>query len=53
MTAVPHFGFILAAYIAGALVIGVMIAATLIDYASLKKVLARLTARAGTDPDRL
>jgi len=53
MTFVPHFGFILAAYVAGAVVIGAMIATTLLDYANLKKTLARLSAREGTDPDRL
>jgi hypothetical protein len=48
-----HFGFILAAYIAGLVVIGAMIFFTLADYASLKKTLARLAARTGSDSDPL
>jgi heme exporter protein CcmD len=46
-----HFGFILAAYIAGAVILAVMIVLTVFDYASLKKKLARLSARAGAEPD--
>lgn len=53
MTADTHFGFILAAYIAGILVIGGMVIWTLVDYATLKRTLARLAARAGIDTDRL
>jgi hypothetical protein len=48
-----HFGFILAAYIAGAIVIGAMIVFTVADHASLKKTLARLVTRAGSDTDPL
>ena len=53
MTNDPHFGFVVAAYIAGVLVIGGMVIWTLIDYATLKKALARLAAKAGIDTDRL
>jgi heme exporter protein D len=51
MNSDPHFGFILAAYIAGLVVIGAMIFMTVADYASLKKTLARFAARTGSDPD--
>ena len=51
MNSDPHFGFILAAYIAGLVVIGTMIFMTVADYASLKKTLARFAARMGSDPD--
>jgi heme exporter protein CcmD len=51
MNSIDHFGFILAAYIAGVVVIGAMIILTVMDYASLKKRLAQLTARAGTRSD--
>ena len=53
MNSIDHFGFILAAYIAGVLVIGAMIILTVADYASLKKRLAQLTARAGAHSDRV
>jgi heme exporter protein CcmD len=53
MTGDPHFGFILAAYIAGVAVIGGMVVWTLVDYATLKNTLARLAAKAGIDADRL
>jgi heme exporter protein CcmD len=53
MTADPHFGFIVAAYLAGILVIGGMIIWTIVDYATLKKTLARLAAKTGIDTDRL
>ena len=44
---IPYFGFILAAYLVGFTVIAVMIVATLVDYRSLKRQLARLSARTG------
>jgi heme exporter protein CcmD len=47
MTADPHFGFVVAAYLAALVVIAGMIVATLADYASLKKRLERLAARTG------
>ena len=53
MSGVDHFGFILAAYIAGVVVVGAMIVLTLSDYASLKRRLAQLTRRAGANADRL
>lgn len=43
----PYFGFILAAYLIGFAVIGLMILAILIDHAKLKRQLARLSARTG------
>ncbi len=53
MNSVDHFGFILAAYSVGLIVIGGMIVLTIADYASLKKRLAQLTARAGTRSDNV
>ncbi|HEY1735712.1 MAG TPA: heme exporter protein CcmD [Methylovirgula sp.] len=47
----PYFGYIFAAYAVGFTVIALMIAATLIDYRSLKDRLARLTARTGRSID--
>jgi len=38
----PHSGFIIAAYAIGFVVIFAMIAATLIDYRSLKRALAKI-----------
>jgi heme exporter protein CcmD len=43
----PNIGFVIAAYIVALAVIGGMIVATLADYASLKKSLAKLAARTG------
>lgn len=42
----PNSGFVIAAYIVALVVIAGMIIATLADYASLKKSLAKLAARA-------
>jgi hypothetical protein len=53
MNADAHSGFIVAAYIAGVSIIAAMIVLTILDYAILKKTLARLTTRAGTDADRV
>ncbi len=47
----PYFGFIFAAYAIGFTVIAVMIVATLLDYRSLKRQLAKLTARTGRTID--
>jgi heme exporter protein CcmD len=43
----PFFGFILAAYLVGVVVIGGMIIATIVDHRNLKRMLARLSARTG------
>lgn len=43
----PFFGFILAAYSVAFIVIATMIVATLVDYRTLKRTLARLSARTG------
>lgn len=43
----PFFGFILAAYLVGFVVIGGMIVATIVDHRNLKRMLARLSARTG------
>jgi heme exporter protein CcmD len=51
MTADPNFGFVVAAYAVALIVIGGMILATIADYLSLKKSLARLAARAGSAID--
>jgi hypothetical protein len=45
----PHWGFILAAYIVTALVIGGMTVKILVDYRSLRQALGRMV---GTSPDR-
>jgi heme exporter protein CcmD len=50
MTADPKFAFVFAAYLVAFAVIAGMIVATLADYASLKKQLERLTARASHAP---
>ncbi len=47
----PYFGFIFAAYAIGFTVIAVMIGAALLDYRSLKRQLAKLTARTGRSVD--
>jgi heme exporter protein CcmD len=47
----PYFGFIFAAYAIGFSVIACMIVATLVDYRSLKRQLARLSARTGRSLD--
>jgi len=52
MNTQAHFGFILAAYIAGAVILAAMIFLTVADYATLKKKLVRLSARAGAEADR-
>jgi heme exporter protein CcmD len=44
MTAVPHLGFIVAAYALSGLVVVAMIASILMDYRALKAALARLEA---------
>ncbi|PNG27583.1 heme exporter protein CcmD [Methylocella silvestris] len=51
MTQDPHFLYIVAAYALGFVVIGAMILSILIDYASLKRALARFPQRAN-DPER-
>jgi len=43
----PNSGFVIAAYIVALVVIAGMIVATIADYASLKKSLAKLAARTG------
>ncbi len=43
----PYFGFIFAAYAIGFTVVAVMIGATLVDYRSLSRQLAKLMARTG------
>jgi len=43
----PHEGFIIAAYAIGFIVISAMIAATLIDYRSLKRALAKVGDKRG------
>lgn len=47
----PYFGFIFAAYAIGFSVIAFMIVATLVDYRSLKRQLALLSARTGRGMD--
>jgi heme exporter protein CcmD len=47
MSAVPHIGFIVAAYLVAAAAILVMIGAILLDYRSLSLALARLQATRG------
>jgi heme exporter protein CcmD len=51
MTADPHTGFVIAAYLVALVVISVMIVATIADYAGLRKRLERLAARTGRRPD--
>ena len=51
MTGDAHIGFIVAAYLAGAIIIAAMIILTMVDYAALKKTLARLMARTGAHAD--
>jgi len=43
----PFFGYIFAAYLVAFIVIATMIVATLVDYRTLKRMLARLSARTG------
>ena len=43
----PNSGFVIAAYIVALVVLAGMIVATIADYASLKKSLAKLAARSG------
>lgn len=43
----PFFGFILAAYLVGFVVITSMIVVTVMDYRNLKRRLAKLSARLG------
>jgi hypothetical protein len=45
----PHWGYIVAAYLLAALVIGGMTVKILLDYRSLKQALGRMI---GTTPDR-
>jgi NhaP-type Na+/H+ or K+/H+ antiporter len=45
-----HLGFIVAAYVIGALVIGGMTLAILLDYARLKRALTKIGGRTGLDP---
>ncbi|WP_237477470.1 heme exporter protein CcmD [Lichenibacterium dinghuense] len=47
MTAVPHLGFIVAAYAVTVLVVGGAVAAVLLDGRALRRALERLEARAG------
>ena len=46
----PHIAYVAAAYGLGALVLGGMIVATLADYASLKRALARFPQRGTREP---
>jgi heme exporter protein CcmD len=52
MTAIPHIGFIVAAYGLAALVVLVMIASILWDYRALSAALARLKAARGDEEAR-
>ncbi len=47
MSAVPHLGFIVAAYAVTLIVVGGAIAAVLLDRRALRRALHRLEARAG------
>ena len=47
MTAIPHVGFIVAAYAVTVLVMGGMVAAVLLDRRALRRALAGLEASAG------
>ncbi len=47
----PNSGFVIAAYVVALVVLVGMIVATLADYASLKKSLAKLAARTGCPID--
>jgi heme exporter protein D len=47
VSAVPHLGFIVAAYALTALVVGGLVAAALLDRRALRRALAALEARAG------
>ncbi|SFK68342.1 heme exporter protein CcmD [Methylocapsa palsarum] len=50
MTEDPHFGFVVAAYLVGFLVVGGMTAAVMKDYANLKRALQKFAP--GADADR-
>jgi heme exporter protein D len=50
MMAVPHAGFILAAYVAAALVVAVLIGWVALDYRAQQRRLAELEARGVTRP---
>jgi heme exporter protein D len=51
VSAVPHLGFIVAAYALTALVVGGLLAAALLDRRALRRALAALEARTGrTEP---
>ena len=51
MSAVPHLGFIVAAYALTTLVVGGLLVAALLDRRALRRALAALDARAGrTEP---
>ncbi len=52
MTAIPHIGFIVAAYGLAALVVLVMIASILWDYRALSAALRRLEAARGDEEAR-
>jgi heme exporter protein D len=49
LTEDPHFGFVVAAYLAGFLVVGGMTAAILKDYADLRRALSRFGSSADAD----
>jgi heme exporter protein CcmD len=48
----PHTGFIVAAYATAVVVIGGMIAATILDHRALRKALARVGALIGRAADQ-
>jgi heme exporter protein D len=52
MTADPHFGFVVAAYAIGFVIIGGMIFAILRDYFTLRRALARFPGRGERDETR-
>jgi len=55
LTGDPHFGFVVAAYLAGFLAVGGMTAAIMKDYADLKRALLKFSSSSNHDktPDDL
>jgi heme exporter protein D len=49
LTEDPHFGFVVAAYLAGFLAVGGMTAAIMKDYADLKRALLKFSSSASLD----
>ena len=52
MTAVPHLGFIVAAYALTTLVVGGLVVAALLDRRALRRALGALEARAGRTEEK-